>query len=52
MVVACPCPCVGKLTEHLAVPSGSTATVAASIPGTSVIPRSRKIVEPIPVYSV
>ena len=52
IVVACPCPWEGKLVAHRTLPSGSTRTLAASMPGTSSIPRPRKTSEPMPVYSV
>jgi hypothetical protein len=47
-----PWPCDGKLTSTRTVPSGSSLTVAASIPGTASMPRRLKISAPIPVYSV
>src|SRR5207253_1747340 len=49
IVVAWPWPCDGKLVTQLTVPSAPIVTVAASMPGTSIIPRRRNTSAPMPV---
>jgi hypothetical protein len=50
--VACPCPCEAALTNARTSPVSSTRTVAESYPETCIMPRRRKVPEPMPVNSV